>query len=86
MRKPSTLRAVGGSFPPNLHRLHCGTSGWLRGSSFGEQLGAADPARLLTTTLAPRGWSSCPSQSPRCVSVQCDKLCDESVCSCDSVW
>lgn len=63
MREPSTLRAGGGSFPPNLHRLHCGTSGRL-GGSFGEQLGAADPASLLTTALAPPGWSSCPSQSP----------------------
>lgn len=56
------------------------------GVSFGEQSGAANPASLLTTVLAPPGRSCCPSRCPRGVSVQCGKLCDKSVHSCDGVW
>ena len=35
MRGPSVLRAGGGAHPPNLHRLHCGTSGQLVGGLSG---------------------------------------------------
>lgn len=87
MRGSSAPQAGGGASLPQFAQValwHFSLGGG--GVSFGEQSGAANPASLLTTVLAPPGRSCCPSRCPRGVSVQCGKLCDKSVHSCDGVW